>query len=386
MQLQANLIERPVLRGELAELSAAGAAMLAASGIGRELTITRGKVAQFTPGTAMKYTNTNYIIAGLLIESVTGRPAAEEITWRIIVPLGLFETYFPAPGDTGLRPPFAHGYEVVDGRRADVTDFNASAAGMAGSLVSTNEDTSAFITALLDGRVIPQAQLDEMMDTVPMPDGDGIVSYGLGLMRVSLPCGVTAWGQALQQGQGDAALAWAGLRAQWKSEGLDFEYWLGKEHSKFPANSFVIRSSDFEDESTHETYEKYLRGWAMGLEFGYLNPRAATHIVMEQFPSLQLTPEIATESMMQLGNVFRGDFAKRKGWGWHDMDSWALFLKTIKDIDQIPTAIKAEDVVKNDYVEAANNFDKAKVKADADGYKLPDDYSKVDVDAIAKRV
>jgi D-alanyl-D-alanine carboxypeptidase len=142
------------------------------------------KPAQFAPGTAMKYTNTNYIIAGLLIERVTGRPAAAEITWRIIVPLGLFDTYFPAPGDTGLRPAFAHGYEVVDGRRTDVTDFNASAAGMAGSLVSTNEDTSAFITALLDGRVIPRAQLDEMMQTVEIPDADGLLDYGLGLMKV----------------------------------------------------------------------------------------------------------------------------------------------------------------------------------------------------------
>jgi D-alanyl-D-alanine carboxypeptidase len=150
--------------------------------------------AQFGPGTSMKYTNTNYIIAGLLIERVTGRPAAEEVTWRIIVPLGLFETYFPAPDDTGLRPAFAHGYEVVDGRRADVTEFNASAAGMAGSLVSTNEDTTAFITALLDGRVVPRAQLDQMMETVPMPNGDGLLDYGLGLMKVSLPCGVTAWG------------------------------------------------------------------------------------------------------------------------------------------------------------------------------------------------
>jgi D-alanyl-D-alanine carboxypeptidase len=149
---------------------------------------------QFAPGTAMKYTNTNYIIAGLLIERVTGRPAADEITWRIIVPLGLFDTYIPAPGDNGLRPAFAHGYEMVDDRRTDVTDFNASAAGMAGGMISTNEDTTAFITALLDGRIIPRAQLDEMMQTVPMPDGDGLLDYGLGLMKVSLPCGVTAWG------------------------------------------------------------------------------------------------------------------------------------------------------------------------------------------------
>ncbi|MGE2723543.1 serine hydrolase domain-containing protein [Mycolicibacterium pulveris] len=150
--------------------------------------------AQFPPGAKMEYTNTNYVIAGMLIEKVTGRSAVDEITWRIIVPLGLFDTYFPAPGDTGLRAPYAHGYEVVDGQRTDVTAFQASAAGMAGGLVSTNEDTSAFITALLDGRVLPRAQLDEMMDVVAMPDTEGLFDYGLGLMRVNLPCGVTAWG------------------------------------------------------------------------------------------------------------------------------------------------------------------------------------------------
>jgi D-alanyl-D-alanine carboxypeptidase len=150
--------------------------------------------AQFAPGTAMKYTNTNYIIAGLLVEKVTGRPAVDEITRRIILPLGLFDTYFPAPPDTGLRQPFAHGYEVEDRRRTDVTDFNASAAGTAGGIVSTNEDLSAFITALLAGRVVPPPLLEQMMQSVPMPDGDGLLDYGLGLMKVNLPCGVTAWG------------------------------------------------------------------------------------------------------------------------------------------------------------------------------------------------
>lgn len=157
------------------------------------LDLALARPAQFAPGTAMKYTNTNYVIAGLLIEAVTGRPAAEEITRRVITPLGLTDTYFPAPGDTWLREPFAHGYELVDGKRTDVTDFNASAAWMSGNLVSTNEDTSAFITALLDGRVVPPAQLHQMMQTVPMPDGEGL-DYGLGLGKVTLPCGVTAWG------------------------------------------------------------------------------------------------------------------------------------------------------------------------------------------------
>ena len=54
--------------------------------------------AQFGPGTAMKYTNTNYVIAGLLIEKVTGRAAVDEITWRIIVPLGLFRDVLSRAG------------------------------------------------------------------------------------------------------------------------------------------------------------------------------------------------------------------------------------------------------------------------------------------------
>lgn len=149
---------------------------------------------QFTPGSAIKYTNTNYVIAGLLIEKVTGHPAADEITRRIIVPLGLSDTYFPAPGDTGLRTPFAHGYEVVDGNRKDATVFNASAAGMSGSLISTSEDTSAFITALLDGRVVPAAQLREMMDTVDWTDAGAGFHYGLGLTSIDLDCGVKVWG------------------------------------------------------------------------------------------------------------------------------------------------------------------------------------------------
>ena len=57
-----------------------------------------------------------------------------------------------------------------------------------------SEDTSAFITALLDGRVIPRAQLEEMMDRVDWGVAGPDFSYGLGLAGLALPCGVTMWG------------------------------------------------------------------------------------------------------------------------------------------------------------------------------------------------
>ncbi|MEO8667709.1 MAG: ABC transporter substrate-binding protein [Bauldia sp.] len=198
--------------------------------------------------------------------------------------------------------------------------------------------------------------------------------------------GWPAWGTVLKQGQGDAALAWEGLRAQWKGQGLDFDYYLGRDFSKFPANSFVIRKADFDDAAKAKVYARYLQGWAAGLEFGRQNPRAATQIVMEVFPGLssQMNPTVATESMMQLASVYAGRWDERKKWGFHILDSWQQFFDTGRAIGQITGDFKTADVVKNDLVDEANSFDAGKVKADADGFALSDDYKKVDVDAIMK--
>lgn len=210
---------------------------------------------------------------------------------------------------------------------------------------------------------------------------------GVDITKVKyVAAGWPQWGATLAAGQGDSALAWEGLRAQWKGQGLDFDYFLGRDFSKLPANSFVIRKADFEDASKKDLYERYFRGWAMGLEFGKHNPRAATQIVMEQFPGLgsQMTPAVAVESQMQLAAVFAGRWDERKKWGFHLAESWKLFFDVGKEIGQIQGDIVLEDVVRNDYVDAANAFDAAKVKADADGFALSADYSAVDVDAIRK--
>ena len=201
-----------------------------------------------------------------------------------------------------------------------------------------------------------------------------------------LEAGWPQWGTVLDSGQGDAALAWEGLRADWEGKGLKFDYWLGVDHSNFPANSFVVRRSDIEDMERHTFLEKYLRGWAMGLEFGHQNPRAATEIVFKQFPVVQknLGESLGTESMMQLANVFRGDMSKREGWGWHEMARWELFFKTLNEIGQLEKAVNVADVVTNEFVGPANEFDMAKVKSDADAYKLSDAMAAVDIDAINK--
>jgi NitT/TauT family transport system substrate-binding protein len=193
------------------------------------------------------------------------------------------------------------------------------------------------------------------------------------------------WGAALAEGQADAALCWEGLRAQWSAQGLDFNYILGKDWSKFPANSFQIRRTDFEDESLAELYTNYLRAWAMGMEFGYQNPRAATQICMEEEsigPALNSTfadKAVAVESLWQLVTVYRGDWETREGWGWHNLEDWNLFLTTIRDIGQLTRDITAEEIISNDYMAGANDFDMEQVTADAAGFELAEEFAAVEV-------
>jgi D-alanyl-D-alanine carboxypeptidase len=147
----------------------------------------------FAPGSAWSYSNTNYIVAGMLVEKVTGHSLAGELTRRITRPLGLRGTSLPGRGDERLPAPHPRGYLSLGGPLTDFTGFDPSIAGAAGALVSTGRDLDVFYTALLGGRLLPAAQLAQMQRTVPVPDDPGS-GYGLGLFRRTLPDGTRYWG------------------------------------------------------------------------------------------------------------------------------------------------------------------------------------------------
>ncbi|WP_438874540.1 serine hydrolase domain-containing protein [Symbioplanes lichenis] len=152
----------------------------------------------FAPGTKWEYSNTNYVLAGLLAERVTSRPIGEEITERIIQPLRLRDTYWPGVGEQRLRGTHPHGYVAVGPGEpwVDVTDMDPSLGWAAGQLVSSPSDLRTFFEALIGGKLLKPAQLKAMMTTVPAPGFEpaGDWSYGLGLASHALPCGGLAWG------------------------------------------------------------------------------------------------------------------------------------------------------------------------------------------------
>ncbi|MGW8884557.1 serine hydrolase domain-containing protein [Streptomyces sp. NPDC055749] len=153
--------------------------------------------ADFAPGTNWAYSNTNYVLAGLIVQKVTGRPLAEEMDQRIIRRIGLRHTYFPAPADVTIREPHPKGYyqDSAGAPLRDVTEMDPSWAWAAGQMVSTNSDLNRFFTALLAGRLLPAAQLAQMRTTVSAgyPFGSG-ARYGLGLVSTPLSCGGVYWG------------------------------------------------------------------------------------------------------------------------------------------------------------------------------------------------
>ncbi|MFD7640525.1 serine hydrolase domain-containing protein [Kitasatospora sp. NPDC059795] len=151
--------------------------------------------ARFAPGARWEYSNTNYLLAGLIVQKVTGRPIGEEITKRVIERIGLRHTSFPLPGDMTIPEAHPKGYLLAaDGSLRDYTELDPSWGWAAGAMISTNTDLTRFYEALLGGRLLPAAQLAQMRATVPADALGAGVGYGLGLISRPLSCGGVAWG------------------------------------------------------------------------------------------------------------------------------------------------------------------------------------------------
>ncbi|MFJ2192013.1 serine hydrolase domain-containing protein [Kitasatospora sp. NPDC087861] len=153
----------------------------------------------FTPGSDWAYSNTNYVLAGMIVERATGRALAEEITERISRPFGLTGTYLPHGGDPTIHGPHSRHYTKLfqTGPGApvhDATELDPSVFWAAGGMISTAGDLNRFFGALLGGRILPPDRQRDMFTTVPTRDWISDAAYGLGVSSVRLPCGVTVWG------------------------------------------------------------------------------------------------------------------------------------------------------------------------------------------------
>jgi D-alanyl-D-alanine carboxypeptidase len=157
------------------------------------------------PGEGWAYTNTGYLLLGLIVEAATGDAIHRQVVRRVVEPLHLRATTV----DTAARPTgrYAHGSFAIGGLRRDVTVWNPSIAGDTGAVVSTAADVARFYRSLLRGRLLPARQLRGMKEGVPIRGAADGVRSGLGLFSQDLGCSRVFGHQG--EFPGYRALAWS---------------------------------------------------------------------------------------------------------------------------------------------------------------------------------
>ncbi|MER5769073.1 serine hydrolase domain-containing protein [Streptomyces sp. NPDC001985] len=145
------------------------------------------------PGAAYSYSNTNFVVAGMLVEKLTGVSTGAAYRERIINPLGLADTFYVHPS-TAIPGTHTKGYLTPDSANASLIDSTrqtASWAQSAGALISSARDLNTFFAALLRGELTSTAGLAQMRKWTAVNSTQG---YGLGLRRRDLSCGVSVYG------------------------------------------------------------------------------------------------------------------------------------------------------------------------------------------------
>lgn len=152
-----------------------------------------GKPAEFAPGEGWDYSNTNYLMLGLIAERVGGASLGELITERVFTPLGMSGCSIPRADDATLPTPFSRGYQY--GTKWDepsppaelpplveVTNFNPSWGFGAGEAICTAADMAIWAEALVSGDLLSDEMQAERLEFVP---NDVNFPYGLGIGKLN---------------------------------------------------------------------------------------------------------------------------------------------------------------------------------------------------------
>ena len=142
----------------------------------------------FEPGTSFTYSNSNFLLAGMIIESATGNNIATEIRERIIDPLGLDNTFFAEEEEIPGGYVGAYWDFDNDGTLNETSSIsNLSWAWSAGAIISNTKDLDTFARNLFAGDLLQPDTLNMMLDTIPAIDNPNYSSYGLGVGTIEDP-------------------------------------------------------------------------------------------------------------------------------------------------------------------------------------------------------
>ena len=135
----------------------------------------------FPPGQGWHYSNTNYVLLGMILEQASGKKIQELFAEKILRPLKLTHTVWPT--NSQMPHPEARGITVqtLDGSRADATNRNPSMEFTAGELISTMADLHTWVQSYATGSLISKAMQAERLTWTTMPPNTPERRYGIGI-------------------------------------------------------------------------------------------------------------------------------------------------------------------------------------------------------------
>ena len=147
---------------------------------------------QFAPGSKYHYSNSDNVVAELMVEAATGRSYRSELRRLVLRPLGLSQTSLPTT--LALSRPYIHGYHVQPGVAPEdiSTVISPSWTWAAGGMVSTPADLNRFARAYIAGRLFSAGVRRQQRQTRKgdsEPPGPGANFAGLGVFRYRTSCG-----------------------------------------------------------------------------------------------------------------------------------------------------------------------------------------------------
>ena len=143
------------------------------------VTLFANEPSDFPPGTAYRYSNSGYVLLGLVVEKASGMPWGAFVAKRLLVPLGLAGTRDGQGAD--LVPGRARGYSrLKSGGFENAWHVSLTQGYAAGALLSTAPDVAAWIRRLSAEPPLSAASARAMTTPGALPDGKAL-SYGYGV-------------------------------------------------------------------------------------------------------------------------------------------------------------------------------------------------------------
>lgn len=148
------------------------------------LDFARAGEPMFPPGERHVYANSSTLMLGRVVEEVTGQSFAEALQERILDPLGLSQTRYPATA-LDWAGPHPTGYQPGDGGELATQPDNFTVFGPAGAMTATAADLCAWATAMGDGTLVTADRQAERVQGTPLDEGPEYDAYGLGIGDVN---------------------------------------------------------------------------------------------------------------------------------------------------------------------------------------------------------